>query len=182
MIIFSAGASWNTLSASAPPRNKTAPLPPITANPTAVMPSETIPWPIYNFSNPTFSLRYPLGWQHLISSPGSIEFSPLQPAKYEVEPSPKITVQIMSASELQSSYTSLDDWFEKSVRGNPERFDEKKEILNGNTIYSFSEGVAEYPHEQYIVTNSKTVLWFSIEASDEAMHLNLSSMAHTVQF
>ncbi len=150
----------------------------------APLPTETLAWQTYTNSDFDFSLRYPPTWFYKLNDNDSqtIYFSPPKPALFEIESEPRIILQIMSLVNVRGAHSTIADWFLNEVEKNPERFDKKQDILNGDILYSFSEGAGEYPHEQFLLIREDYVYWFSIEASDQLIHEMLPLLVQSIRF
>lgn len=128
-----------------------------------------------------FTVDYPENWDARAEA-NAVSFMPLQPAPQEAEPNPRIILTLVPLVNILGQYASASTWFDTEVLKNPERWEERADTQDGNPRYSFTEGAGQYPHENIIILHGATAYWFSIEASDQAMHELLPQFAATLQF
>jgi hypothetical protein len=146
-------------------------------------PSETNEWQTYYDQNQTFMLSVPPDWLiTTVAEEQNVLFAPPAPAPYEVERNPHIILEITSFVNVSGVHPSFDTWFDTEVIQNPERFDVVQTKLNGNSLYSFTEGVAEYPHKNFLITRGEDIYWFTINASDEKAHNALPLIVQSIRF
>ncbi|MBI4281090.1 hypothetical protein HY628_02755 [Candidatus Uhrbacteria bacterium] len=142
------------------------------------------PEPVYTNSVYQFSLPYPLGWTYRERQEKDetlVTFLPPAPAPQEAELNPHILVRLSRATNFSAPHSTLEAWFEKEVLANPERYDARRTTRDALITYSFSEGVGEYPHQNAVISQNDRAAWFTIEASDPAMHAAFERMVEAVR-
>lgn len=141
-------------------------------------------WQRYESESPQFTLDYPTGWSYRTEDEAgtTLSFSPPARAFQEVEPNPRIILTRIPLVNVLGTYESVAAWFEGEVLKNIERWDTRADTLAENPRYAFTEGVGEYPQENIIIMHGAAAYWFTIEASDTAMHELLPQIASSLQF
>lgn len=138
-------------------------------------------WQRYENASLRFTVDYPSAWTYRTENE-TISFSPLARATQEVEAHPRITLTLVPLVNILGAHASAAAWFDTEVLQNAERWDEHVDTQDDNPRYSFTEGMGEYPHENIIVVREATAYWFSIEASDPAVHAVLPQIAASLKF
>lgn len=141
-------------------------------------------WQRYDNASLQFTVDYPTGWSYRTEDEAgtTLSFSPPVRAFQEVESNPRIILKLVPLVNVLGVHESAAAWFDVEVKKNPERWDVRADTLAGNPRYAFTEGAGEYPHENIIIMRGATAYWFTIEASDPAMHEALPQIAASLQF
>lgn len=172
------------------PTNRGGAAPEVTSrseeNPSTTAEPRTVPagWQRYEQESLLFTLDYPAGWTYRVEAEEhpTVSFMPPSPALQEVELNPRIILKLVPLVNVFGTYDSSAAWFDAEVVKNQERWDARADALYGNPRYAFTEGIGEYPHENIIIVRGATAYWFSIEASDPAIHELLPQLAASLQF
>lgn len=129
------------------------------------------------------TLRYPADWNYRENETRTeIEFFPLSIPADEIETAPKITLKITPLDELIAGYTTPLDWYETEVQNGFGRMDAAQEMFGSNQMFTFTEGLGEYPHYQSIIIHNQTAYWFSIDASSKILVDQFPLIVRTLEF